>query len=174
MKKYVLLLVFLFIAIFGWVYKREIALTLLPIALNISTPIADNQDIEWQKSESKKNIDKPNIILILADDLGFNDVSFYNGGAADGSLMTPNIDQLAKDGVAFMNGYAASPVCSPSRAAIMTGRYSSRFGFEFTPYPASAARIMNMLRKDGELENIELEDVQWDEVGLAVGGLPTE
>ena len=54
MKKYVLLLVFLFIAIFGWVYKREIALTLLPIALNISTPIADNQDIEWQKSESKK------------------------------------------------------------------------------------------------------------------------
>ena len=174
MKKYVLLLVFLFIAIFGWVYKREIALTLLPIALNISTPIANNQDIEWQKSESKKNIDKPNIILILADDLGFNDVSFYNGGAADGSLMTPNIDQLAKDGVAFMNGYAASPVCSPSRAAIMTGRYSSRFGFEFTPYPASAARIMNMLRKDGELENIELEDVQWDEVGLAVGGLPTE
>jgi arylsulfatase A-like enzyme len=175
MKKNVLLLVFLFIAIFGWIYKREIALTLLPIALNLSTPIADNQDVEWQKSESKKNIkDKPNIILILADDLGFNDVSFYNGGAADGSLMTPNIDQLAKDGVAFMNGYAASPVCSPSRAAIMTGRYSSRFGFEFTPYPASAARIMNMLRKDGEVENIELEDVQWDEVGLAVGGLPTE
>jgi arylsulfatase A-like enzyme len=175
MKKNVLLLVFLFIAIFGWIYKREIALTLLPIALNLSTPIADNQDVEWQKSESKKNIkDKPNIIIILADDLGFNDVSFYNGGAADGSLMTPNIDQLAKDGVAFMNGYAASPVCSPSRAAIMTGRYSSRFGFEFTPYPASAARIMNMLRKDGEVENIELEDVQWDEVGLAVGGLPTE
>ena len=114
MKKYVLLSVFLFLAICGWVYKREIALLLLPIALNISTPIADNQDIEWQKSESKKNIDKPNIILILADDLGFNDVSFYNGGAADGSLMTPNIDQLAKDGVAFTNGYAASPVCSPS------------------------------------------------------------
>ena len=175
MKKYVLLLVFFFLVICGWIYKREIALTLLPIALNLSTPIADNQDVEWQKSESKKSIeDKPNIILILADDLGFNDVSFYNGGAADGSLMTPNIDQLAKDGVAFMNGYAASPVCSPSRAAIMTGRYSSRFGFEFTPYPASAARIMNMLRKDGELENIELEDVQWDEVGLAVGGLPTE
>ena len=175
MKKYSLLLVFFLLVICGWIYKREIALTLLPIALNVSTPIADNQDVEWQKSESKKNIeDKPNIILILADDLGFNDVSFYNGGAADGSLMTPNIDQLAKDGVAFMNGYAASPVCSPSRAAIMTGRYSSRYGFEFTPYPASAARIMNMLRRDGELENIELDNVQWDEVGLAVGGLPAE
>jgi uncharacterized sulfatase len=174
MKKYVLLFIFLPLVISGWIYKREIALTLLPIALNISTPIADNQEIKWQLAESKKNTDKPNIILILADDLGFNDVSFYNGGAADGSLMTPNIDQLAKDGVAFMNGYAASPVCSPSRAAIMTGRYSSRYGFEFTPYPASAARIMNMLRRDGELENIELENVQWDEVGLAVGGLPAE
>jgi len=175
MKKNVWLFIFLFLVISGWIYKREIALTLLPIALNVSTPIADNQDVEWQKSESKKNIeDKPNIILILADDLGFNDVSFYNGGAADGSLITPNIDQLAKDGVAFMNGYAASPVCSPSRAAIMTGRYSSRYGFEFTPYPASAARIMNMLRRDGELENIELDNIQWDEVGLAVGGLPAE
>jgi len=174
MKKYSLLLVFFFLVICGWIYKREIALTLLPIALNISTPIAENKEIEWQKSNLIKNTDKPNIILILADDLGFNDVSFYNGGAADGSLMTPNIDQLAKDGVAFMNGYAASPVCSPSRAAIMTGRYSSRYGFEFTPYPASAARIMNMLRRDGEVENIELENVQWDEVGLAIGGLPNE
>ena len=128
MKKNVLLFIFLFLVITGWTYKREIALTLLPIALNISTPIADNQEIEWQKSDFKKNTNKPNIILILADDLGFNDVSFYNGGAADGSLMTPNIDQLAKDGAAFMNGYAASPVCSPSRAAIMTGRYSSRYG----------------------------------------------
>lgn len=88
--------------------------------------------------------------------------------------MTPNIDNLAKEGVAFLNGYAASPVCSPSRAAIMTGRYSSRYGFEFTPYPAQAAKIMNLLRKDGELETINLEGVQWDEVGLTVGGLPNK
>ena len=58
MKKYFLLIVFFFLVIIGWVYKRDIALTLLPIALNISIPIADNQDIEWQKSESKENIDK--------------------------------------------------------------------------------------------------------------------
>ena len=54
MKKYSLLLVFFFLVICGWIYKREIALTLLPIVLNVSTPIADNQDVEWQKSESKK------------------------------------------------------------------------------------------------------------------------
>jgi len=170
---------FLFTALFFltlslWIFKREVALTLLPIAININNPVAENQEIEWATTDSGLKEDKPNIILILADDLGFNDVSYYNGGAADGSLLTPHIDSLAEEGVAFLNGYAASPVCSPSRAAIMTGRYSSRYGFEFTPYPAQAARIMNLLRKDGELATIGLEDVQWDEVGLTVGGLPNE
>ena len=170
---------FLFTALFFltlslWIFKREVALTLLPIAININNPVSENQEIEWATADSGLKEDKPNIILILADDLGFNDVSYYNGGAADGSLLTPHIDSLAEEGVAFLNGYAASPVCSPSRAAIMTGRYSSRYGFEFTPYPAQAARIMNLLRKDGELSTIGLEDVQWDEVGLTVGGLPNE
>jgi arylsulfatase A-like enzyme len=170
---------FLFTALFFltlslWIFKREVALTLLPIAININNPVSENQEIEWATADSGLKEDKPNIILILADDLGFNDVSYYNGGAADGSLLTPHIDSLAEEGVAFLNGYAASPVCSPSRAAIMTGRYSSRYGFEFTPYPAQAARIMNLLRKDGELATIGLEDVQWDEVGLTVGGLPNE
>ena len=171
MKKYffVALLVTVFLV---WGFKRDIALTLIPIALKLSNPISENQEINWPIEESSEIATKPNIILILADDLGFNDVSFYNGGAADGSLMTPNIDDLAKEGVAFLNGYAASPVCSPSRAAIMTGRYSSRYGFEFTPYPAQAAKIMNLLREDGELETIYLEDVQLDEIGLTIGGLP--
>ena len=171
MKKYffVILLVTVFLI---WGFKRDIALTLIPIALKLSNPISENQEINWPIVESSVITTKPNIILILADDLGFNDVSFYNGGAADGSLMTPNIDNLAKEGVAFLNGYAASPVCSPSRAAIMTGRYSSRYGFEFTQYPAKAAKIMNLLREDDELETIYLEDVQLDEVGLTIGGLP--
>ena len=174
MKIKFLFTVLFFLTLSLWIFKREVALTLLPIAININNPVAENQEIEWETADSSLKEDKPNIILILADDLGFNDVSYYNGGAADGSLLTPHIDSLAKEGVAFLNGYAASPVCSPSRAAIMTGRYSSRYGFEFTPYPAQAARIMNLLRKDGELATIGLEDVQWDEVGLTVGGLPNE
>ena len=174
MKIKFLFTVLFFLTLSLWIFKREVALTLLPIAININNPVAENQEIEWATADSGLKEDKPNIILILADDLGFNDVSYYNGGAADGSLLTPHIDSLAEEGVAFLNGYAASPVCSPSRAAIMTGRYSSRYGFEFTPYPAQAARIMNLLRKDGELATIGLEDVQWDEVGLTVGGLPNE
>ena len=170
-----LFFIFLFFSFLSlWIFKREIGLALLPIAININNPVAENQEIDWPIAGSDLKEDKPNIILILADDLGFNDVSYYNGGAADGSLLTPHIDSLAKEGVAFLNGYAASPVCSPSRAAIMTGRYSSRYGFEFTPYPAQAAKIMNLLREDGELGTINLEDVQWDEVGLTVGGLPNE
>ena len=174
MKLKLFFIVVFFSVLSLWIFKREIGLTLLPIAININNPVAENQEIDWPIAESDLKEGKPNIILILADDLGFNDVSYYNGGAADGSLLTPHIDSLAKEGVAFLNGYAASPVCSPSRAAIMTGRYSSRYGFEFTPYPAQAARIMNLLRQDGELGTINLEGVQWDEVGLTVGGLPNE
>ena len=155
MKKVVLfIIIFLFLV---WGFKKQIALSVVPLLINFSNPIADNIQIDWPDGQIINSTNKPNIILILADDLGFNDVSFYNGGGADGSLLTPNIDRLANDGVAFTNGYAASPVCSPSRAAIMTGRYSSRFGFEFTPYPKNSAFLMDILRKDDELSTIYLE-----------------
>lgn len=62
---------------------------------------------------------KPNIVIIYADDLGWKDLSCY------GSIFyeTPNLDRLAKEGIQFMNGYASAPVCSPSRASLMTGKY---------------------------------------------------
>ena len=167
-------LVFVALIIISWNFKREIILYAMPILINASNPIDGNRIIEWPEGNVQDKTNKPNIILILADDMGFNDVSFYNGGAADGSLKTPNIDKLAKEGVAFTNGYAASPVCSASRAAIMTGRYSSRYGFEFTPYPARAAAITNLMRRDDELATIRIEGVELDELGLDVGGLPNE
>ena len=167
-------LVFVALIIISWNFKREIILYAMPILINASNPIDSNRIIEWPEGNIQDKTNKPNIILILADDMGFNDVSFYNGGAADGSLKTPNIDKLAKEGVAFTNGYAASPVCSASRAAIMTGRYSSRYGFEFTPYPARAAAITNLMRRDDELATIRIEGVELDELGLDVGGLPNE
>ena len=71
---------------------------------------------------------KPNIILITVDDLGMADVSLYG----EGDTSTPNIDRLGEQGVIFENAYVTSPVCAPSRAALITGRYQHRFGFEFT------------------------------------------
>ncbi len=70
--------------------------------------------------------DRPNILVILVDDLGYRDVGFH--GAAE--IETPHIDRLARAGVIFSNGYVAHPICSPSRAGLMTGRYPSRFGME--------------------------------------------
>jgi arylsulfatase A-like enzyme len=68
--------------------------------------------------------EKPNIIFILADDLGYGDLGIY--GAKD--IKTPNIDKLAKNGILFTNAYANSTVCSPSRAAILTGNYPDFVG----------------------------------------------
>ena len=70
---------------------------------------------------------KPNILLIVADDLGYADVGYQ--GARD--VRTPHIDSIARQGVRFTNAYVSSPVCSPTRAGLITGRYQQRFGHEF-------------------------------------------
>jgi arylsulfatase A-like enzyme len=72
---------------------------------------------------------QPNIVLIFADDLGFGDVSFCGSEI----ISTPNIDALAKNGVRLTQGYVSHPVCSPSRAGLLTGRYQQRHGWEFNP-----------------------------------------
>jgi arylsulfatase A-like enzyme len=71
----------------------------------------------------------PNIVLILADDLGKFDISLYGGRTAQ----TPNIDKIGQKGIRFADGYTASPICAPSRAAMLTGRSNNRFGMEFQP-----------------------------------------
>lgn len=71
--------------------------------------------------------DRPNILLITADDLGVADVSLYK----EGTIETPHIARLGTEGIVFENAYVTSPICSPSRAAIFTGRYQQRYGFHF-------------------------------------------
>ena len=90
----------------------------------------------------------PNIIVILADDLGINDVSTHGGGFAAEGVPTPHIDSIAREGVRFDQGYAGSAVCTVSRAALLTGRYPWRFGVEFTPTPGAMARVSGELYKD--------------------------
>ncbi|MEI7514028.1 MAG: sulfatase-like hydrolase/transferase [Betaproteobacteria bacterium] len=90
----------------------------------------------------------PNIIVILADDLGINDVSTHGGGHTAEGVPTPNIDAIAREGVRFDQGYAGSAVCTVSRAALLTGRYPWRFGVEFTPTPGALARVAGQLYAD--------------------------
>jgi arylsulfatase A-like enzyme/CubicO group peptidase (beta-lactamase class C family) len=78
---------------------------------------------------------RPNVIVIVADDLGYGDLSLH--GSPD--LKTPSIDALARSGVRCVNGYVSCPVCAPTRAGIMTGRYQQRFGLEFNPGPGTTA-----------------------------------
>jgi arylsulfatase A-like enzyme len=76
-----------------------------------------------------KSTTKPNLIVIMTDDMGWADVGF--NGCKD--IPTPNIDRIANEGVRFEEGYVSFPVCGPSRAGFLTGRYQDRFGFTTNP-----------------------------------------
>lgn len=102
---------------------------------------------------AKKN--RPNVIIIISDDQGWGDVGF--NGCTD--IPTPNLDQLAKEGISFHAGYASHPYCSPSRAGLLSGRYQQRFGHENnTPYsqedpnaglPVDELLISELLKENG-------------------------
>jgi arylsulfatase A-like enzyme len=152
MKKLFIVAALLTVAGFtGWQNRVELLVWGAPKLLEFTSPIADNRPLDWSvgpEVATAAPADRPpNIVLILTDDMGFNDISLYNGGAGDGTLQTPNIDALAEQGVAFTNGYAANAVCAPSRASIMTGRYSTRFGFEFTPFYKTGATIFRWMEE---------------------------
>ncbi|MFT5580002.1 MAG: arylsulfatase A-like enzyme [Paraglaciecola psychrophila] len=134
----------------AWQNRVNLIVWAAPIAINFNA-VPPNIPIEWSQGPATAaltpSLRRPNIIFIMTDDMGFNDVSLYNGGAGDGSLMTPNIDALAQQGVRFDNGYAANSVCAPSRATALTGRYSTRFGFEFTPIFKLGPVIFNWMQE---------------------------
>ena len=76
---------------------------------------------------------RPNVVLILADDLGYNDISLHGNNL----VRTPNIDAIGRNGVQFTRGHATAPVCSPSRVGLMSGRFQQRIGMENFPGPQS-------------------------------------
>ena len=105
----------------------------------LSERTAPYSDIEWKVSP-RITSSKPNIILIIVDDMGGNDLK---GGCG---VNTPNIERLQQNGVTFNTAYAAHATCSPSRASILTGRLGARFGFEFTAIPVVMARFIGSIQ----------------------------
>ncbi|MFP6582829.1 MAG: sulfatase-like hydrolase/transferase, partial [Candidatus Hydrogenedentota bacterium] len=139
--------------------------------------IAPNQPITWEQGPSIPccSDPPPNIVLIVADDLGWNDLTFGGGGIANGTVPTPNINSIAGDGVFFTRGYAASGTCAPSRAAIMSGRYPTRFGFEFTPTPPGMMPMIARSAGDRKPPLITYFDEKGgDALPFEQMGMPTE
>lgn len=91
-----------------------------------------NQSPTWSDDSSKPR--QPNIIFILADDLGWSELGCYGNGFNE----TPNLDRLAEEGVRFSQAYASAPVCSPYRAALLTGQHPARIGIVDYLRPNSA------------------------------------
>ena len=110
----------------------------------LQEPVGENRPVAWEQGPSSplEKVRPPNLLLIVVDDLGWNDITFYGGGIAGGSVPTPGIDAIAAEGMHFSNGYAGNGTCAPSRAALLTGRFATRVGFEFTPAPPEFARLV--------------------------------
>jgi arylsulfatase A-like enzyme len=103
---------------------------------------------------------KPNILIIVADDLGYGELSCQGNP----QIPTPAIDSLAREGVRFTSGYVSGPYCSPTRAGLMTGRYQERFGHEFNPGPAQSAPVeFGLSLKEKTIGN------RFKELGYATG-----
>ena len=137
-------------------------------------------ELAWQQGPAEANEraseTRPNIVLIVADDLGFNDISTFGGGIANGAVPTPNIDRLAAEGAIFEQSYSGASTCAPSRAMMMTGRYPTRTGYEFTPTPPGMASIVSRLYNqiDPFPEAYYSQDLEDQQPDFHSKGLPTE
>ena len=130
----------------GWGVYHRYWYYLPGLIASIRDPVGPNVAVHWQTDSTAAPAPSasrpPNIVVILADDLGWNDLTFNGGGVAGGAVPTPQIDSIARDGMLFTQAYAGNATCAPSRAAIMTGRYATRFGFEFTPAPIAFSKLI--------------------------------
>lgn len=121
----------------------------LVISLSALILVSCGDGANTPSSPVVRNSDLPNIIFILTDDHGYADLG-AQGVVSD--IKTPNLDQLAKTGIRMTSGYVTAPQCTPSRAALMTGRYQQKFGVEdnnYSPLPLSQATLAEKLSAVG-------------------------
>jgi arylsulfatase A-like enzyme len=180
LKKILLSLLVLVVLAGGtaWLNRVELLLGLVKYQSAREVQVAPNRPLPWQQGPAQPVVASadrpPNIILILTDDMGINDISTFGGGIAGGRVTTPSIDRLAADGAVFTQAYAGNATCAPSRAMIMTGRYPSRTGFEFTPTPSGMGPMVRMVAASldnglprGEFNEAAAENaVSYEEQGL--------
>ena len=142
-----LVLVILAAGLLGW-FNRAAILTHLVLnrAQANHMEVGPHQAVTWQAGPNTADTPladrPPNIVFILLDDLGYNDITTFGGGIANGRVPTPNIDRLAAEGAIYTQAYSGTGTCAPSRAMLMTGRYPTRTGFEFTPTPDGMSRVV--------------------------------
>jgi arylsulfatase A-like enzyme len=97
---------------------------------------------------------RPNVVIILADDMGNGDVSSYGGSLVE----TKYIDSIGRDGVIFTDAYVSAPLCSPSRAGLLTGRYQQRFGFEQQVSSGAFPELREVRDENGKLTPLQGEE----------------
>lgn len=140
-------------------------------------PVGPTQEVTWEKgpeTASAPPADRPpNIILIVADDLGYNDLSISGTGVDNGAVPTPNIDSIARQGANLTQSYSGNATCAPSRAAMLTGRYATRFGFEFTPVPVQFAKLLGHMSTNGKHPPIYHAELEKDVPPMAEMTVPT-
>jgi len=153
--------------------RRWLAVTLLAICVPMAsaaepavfTPLTEEQAAAKRSTIEKIAVDpageRPNIVLLFADDLGYAELGCYGSK----HIPTPHIDNLASDGIKFTNAYVTAGTCSPSRAGLLSGRYQHRFGFEFN---TGSARITRRLGRGLDPSAITLADVL-QHAGYATG-----
>lgn len=140
----------MFLAGFAWFFRVDLILGGIKFITAQQMQTGPHREVTWSAGSSNEvdGDQPPNIIYILADDLGYNDISTFGGGVAGGQVQTPNIDQLAADGAVFSQSYSGAGLCAPSRAMLMTGRYPTRTGFEFTPTPGGMGTAIRVVISD--------------------------
>ena len=146
MKK--ILIVTLALLGLGLIFWKDVLFWLLVQTAAPKDNVGPNQEIVWQQGPATRSDDRPNIIVIVADDLGINDMTDYDDLDPSGTMDTPNIDFIANSGIKFKNAYSGSATCAPSRGMIVTGRYATSTGYEFTPVPDGMARAINLFNPE--------------------------
>ena len=129
-----------------------------------------SQGISWAEKTERP----PNIVLIFIDDMGYGDIGV---GAADSALIkTPNIDQLAQQGVMLSDFYSPAPVCTPSRTGFLTGRLPARGGLYQVAYPTGSVTefIASTMLNPGANVRLPSDEITLADVlgaaGYATGG----